>query len=52
MAGTNDERSCELMSNQQLDSLLETLARLIEAEADTVAEAARIVREAKTNPNR
>lgn len=38
----------ENMSNDQLNSLLETLARLIEAKATTVEEAARIVRDAKT----
>jgi len=36
------------MSNAQLDNLLETLARLIEAKATTQEEAAQIVREAKT----
>ena len=35
------------MSNEQFNSHLETLARLIEAEAKTVAEAAQIVRDAK-----
>ena len=36
------------MSNQQYDSHLETLARLIEATAKTPEEAAKIVRDAKT----
>lgn len=36
------------MSNAQLDSLLETLATLIEAKATTPQEAAQIVRDAKT----
>lgn len=35
------------MSNEQFNSHLETLAKLIEAEAKTVAEAAQIVRDAK-----
>ena len=38
----------ENMSNAQLDSMLETLARLIEAKAITKEDAAQIVREAKT----
>lgn len=38
----------EGMSNAQLNSLLETLARLIESKASTVQEAAQIIREAKT----
>ena len=38
----------EEMSNDQLNSLLETLARLIEAQAKTPEEAAQIVRNAKT----
>lgn len=37
----------EGMSNQQLNSLLETLAALIEAKAKTPEEAAAIVRNAK-----
>lgn len=37
----------EGMSNQQLNSLLETLAQLIEAKAVTIEEAAKIVRDAK-----
>ena len=35
------------MSNAQYNALLETLARLIEAKAATVEEAAQIVRDAK-----
>lgn len=50
MAGYDEERTAEGMSNQQLDALLETLARLIEAQAHTVEEAAQLVRDAKTNP--
>ena len=38
----------EGMSDDQLNSLLETLAKLIEAKATTTEEAARIVPEAKT----
>ena len=38
----------EGMSNQQLNSLLETLAKLIESKAITPEEAAQIVRDAKT----
>lgn len=36
------------MSNDQLNALLETLSRLIESKATTVAEAAQIVRDTKT----
>lgn len=36
------------MTNQQLNVLLETLAKLIESEAKTPEEAAQIVRDAKT----
>ena len=36
------------MTNAQYDASLETIARLIEARALTIEEAARIVREAKT----
>ncbi len=36
------------MTNAQYDSMLETLARLIEAAAKTPEEAAQIVRDAKT----
>ena len=36
------------MTNAQYDANLETIARLIEAKALTVEEAAQIVREAKT----
>lgn len=35
------------MTNEQFNSHLETLAKLIEAEATTIAEAAQIVRDAK-----
>lgn len=38
----------EGMSNDQLNSLLETIAKLIESKAQTTEEAAQIVREAKT----
>ena len=37
------------MSNDDFNSHLETIARLIESQASTVAEAAQIVREAKLN---
>jgi hypothetical protein len=36
------------MTNDQLNTLLETIAKLIEAEAITAQQAAQIVREAKT----
>jgi uncharacterized protein (UPF0335 family) len=36
------------MSNDQLNSLLETIARLIESKATTIEEAAQIVRDSKT----
>lgn len=36
------------MTNDQLNTLLETIAKLIEAEAITVQQAAQIVRDAKT----
>lgn len=36
------------MTNQQLNTLLETLAKLIESKATTPQEAAQIVRDAKT----
>ncbi|MBR1804857.1 MAG: hypothetical protein IJ774_00565 [Selenomonadaceae bacterium] len=39
------------MSNDDFNSHLETIARLIESQATTVAEAAQIVREAKLNVN-
>ena len=39
------------MSNDDFNSHLETIARLIESQASTVAEAAQIVREAKLNVN-
>jgi uncharacterized protein (UPF0335 family) len=38
----------EEMNNQQLNTLLETIAKLIEAKAKTPQDAAQIVREAKT----
>ena len=38
----------EEMNNQQLNTLLEQIAKLIEAKAKTPQEAADIVREAKT----
>ena len=37
------------MSNEQFNSHLETLAKLIEAQSKTVAEAAQIVRDAKVD---
>jgi len=36
------------MTNDQLNALLEVIAKLVETKAVTVAEAARIIREAKT----
>lgn len=36
------------MSNAQFDAFLETLAKLIESKAQSVEEAAQIVRESKT----
>lgn len=38
----------EQMTNAQLDTFLETLAKLIESKASTAKEAAKLVREAKT----
>ena len=38
----------EQMTNAQLDTFLETLAKLVESKAKTVEEAAKIIREAKT----
>lgn len=38
----------EEMTNAEFDAFLETLAKLIEAKATSVEEAAEIVREAKT----
>ena len=38
----------EEMTNQQFDSLLETIAKRIENEAKTPEDAAKIVRESKT----
>ena len=42
------ENKVEEMNNQQLNTLLEQIAKLIEAKAQTPQEAAQIVREAKT----
>ena len=42
-----DDEANEGMSDAQLDSLLETLARLVDATAQTPADAARIIRDAK-----
>ncbi len=42
------ERMENGMSNDQLNALLETIAKLIESKAHTTADAAQIVREAKT----
>ena len=39
------------MSNDDFNSHLETIARLVESQASTVAQAAQIVREAKLNVN-
>lgn len=36
------------MTNDQINAFLETLARLVESTAKTPADAARIIREAKT----
>ena len=38
----------EGMTNNQLNTLLETIAKLVESKAKTVEEAAQIIREAKT----
>lgn len=38
----------EEMTNQQFNEYLETLAKLVESKAETVEEAAKIIREAKT----
>jgi hypothetical protein len=46
--GQEVERMDDNMSNAQLDTLLETLAALIESKATTIEEAAQIVRNAKT----
>lgn len=43
-----NEEEQEKMSNAQLNAFLEALAKLIEAKALTVAQAAEIVRQAKT----
>lgn len=40
------------MTNEQFNSHLETLAKLIEADAKTVADAAQIVREAKIDTSK
>ena len=42
-----DEETCEGMTTEQLASFLEVLAKLVEASANDVADAARIIREAK-----
>lgn len=42
------EDMTEGMTNAQLDTLLEQLAKLIESSASTVQEAAEIIRQAKT----
>ena len=42
----------EGMTNDQLNTMLETIAKLIEAQAKTPQEAAQIVRNAKTKENR
>lgn len=47
MSATNDEEMVG-MSNAQYDAALEVIAKLIEAKAMSVEDAARIVREAKT----
>ena len=39
---------CEGMTNAEFNAFLETLAKLIESKAKTIAEAAEIVRNAKT----
>ena len=47
-AGQEASRMEDNMTNDQFNSLLETLAKLIESKALTVEEAATIVRDAKT----
>lgn len=42
-----EQTEADGMTNAQLNALLETIARRIEAEAKNAAEAAQIVREAK-----
>lgn len=42
------EEMSEGMTNAQLNEYLETLAKLVESKAKTVAEAAQIIRDAKT----
>ena len=39
------------MTNAQLDTFLETLAKLVENKAKTVEEAAELIRQAKTEPD-
>lgn len=39
------------MTNAQLNAFLETLAKLVETKAATVAEAAELIRQAKTQPD-
>ena len=36
------------MTNDQLNAMLETIAKLVEAKAKTVEEAAKIIRDSKT----
>lgn len=42
------EEMKEGMTNNQLNAFLETLAKLVESKATTVEEAAKLIREAKT----
>ena len=44
----NEKREESGMTNAQLDAFLETLARLIESDAESAEQAAEIVRNAKT----
>lgn len=44
----NERREESGMTNAQLDAFLETLARLIESDAENIEQAAEIVRNAKT----
>jgi len=39
----------EGMTNAEFNSFLETLAKLVEAKATTIEEAAKLIRDAKTN---
>ena len=48
MNGYTEERDACGMTNAQLNAFLETLARLVESDAQTVQEAAEIIRNAKT----